>query len=74
MSAERPGDRLPLESVPVELVDLARAYNDMLACPEGSLKRLPEFSSDLSHDLRTLISNVLTQTAVALSAARTAEE
>ena len=44
ISANRLGDRLPPESVPTELVDLAIAFNDMLARLEGSFRRLSDFS------------------------------
>lgn len=68
------GDRLPLATLPVELLDLAKAFNGMLARLEDSFRRLSEFSSDLAHELRTPIANMTTQTQVALSRARTPEE
>jgi two-component system, OmpR family, heavy metal sensor histidine kinase CusS len=74
ISANRLGERLPPESVPTELVDLAIAFNDMLARLEGSFRRLSDFSSDLAHELRTPISNLMTQTQVAISKARSAEQ
>lgn len=74
ISASRLGERLPLSAVPVELVELARALNDMLARLEASFQRLSDFSSDLAHELRTPISNLRTQTEVAVSKARSAEE
>lgn len=74
ISANRLGDRLLPESVPTELVDLAIAFNDMLARLEGSFRRLSDFSSDLAHELRTPISNLMTQTQVALSKARSADQ
>jgi len=74
ISANRLGDRLPPESVPTELVDLAIAFNDMLARLEGSFRRLSDFSSDLAHELRTPISNLMTQTQVAVSKARSADQ
>ncbi len=74
ISANRLGDRLPPESVPTELVDLAIAFNDMLARLEGSFRRLSDFSSDLAHELRTPISNLMTQTQVAISKARSADQ
>ena len=74
ISISRLGERLPPESVPPELVDLALAFNDMLARLEGSFRRLTEFSSDLAHELRTPISNLMTETEVALSKARSAEQ
>ena len=74
VTASRLDDRLPLGTLPVELLDLATAFNGMLARLEDSFRRLSEFSSDLAHELRTPISNMTTQTQVALSRARTADE
>lgn len=74
ISASRLDERLPLSAVPAELVDLASALNDMLARLEASFQRLSDFSSDLAHELRTPVSNLMTQTEVAVSKARTAHE
>lgn len=74
VSASHLGDRLPQEAVPVELIDLATAFNEMLARLEDSFQRLSDFSSDLAHELRTPISNLMTQTQVAISKERTANE
>ncbi len=74
MSAEHLNARLPIESVPMELSDLAHSFNDMLSRLEDSFRRLSDFSSDIAHELRTPISNLMTQTQVALSKARSAEE
>jgi two-component system heavy metal sensor histidine kinase CusS len=74
ISANRLGERLPPESVPTELVDLAIAFNAMLARLEGAFGRLSDFSSDLAHELRTPISNLMTQTQVAVSKARSADQ
>jgi two-component system heavy metal sensor histidine kinase CusS len=74
ISATRLGDRLPHESVPAELADLAASFNDMLHRLEDSFRRLSDFSSDLAHELRTPVSNLMTETHVALSRSRSAEE
>ena len=74
ISASRLGDRLPHESVPAELADLAASFNAMLDRLEDSFRRLSDFSSDLAHELRTPVSNLMTQTHVALSRFRSAEE
>jgi len=74
ISADRLGERLPRESMPQELAPLAAAFNDMLARLEDSFRRLSDFSSDLAHELRTPVSNLMTQTQVALARARTADE
>lgn len=62
--------RMPVEAVPIEMADLAQALNDMLDRLEQDFQRLSEFSSDLAHELRTPISNLLTQTQVILSSTR----
>jgi two-component system heavy metal sensor histidine kinase CusS len=74
VSAERLNQRLPIERVPAELQDLVAAFNDMLSRLEDSFRRLSEFSSDIAHELRTPVSNLMTQTQVAVSKTRTAEE
>ena len=67
-------DRLPLERLPVELHELAKAFNEMLSRLGDAFQRLSEFSSDLAHELRTPIGNLITQTHVALSRTRSADE
>lgn len=74
VSASSLHDRLAVETLPTELVDLATAFNGMLARLEESFRRLSEFSSDLAHELQTPLANVMTQTQVALSRPRTADE
>lgn len=74
ISASRLHDRLRGETLPAELTDLATAFNDMLARLEDSFRRLSEFSSDLAHEFKTPLSNVMTQTEVALSRSRSADE
>jgi two-component system heavy metal sensor histidine kinase CusS len=63
-----------VDAVPVELAELAESLNDMLARLEESFKRLSDFSSDLAHELRTPVSNLMTQTQVALSKTRSSTE
>lgn len=74
ISAQRLQERLPVDDVPVELQPLARAFNEMLDRLGDSLNRLSEFSSDLAHELRTPINNLMTQTQVSLAKPRTADE
>lgn len=74
ISAHSLNRRLPGETVPVELAELARSLNAMLGRLEESFRRLSDFSSDLAHELRTPVSNLMTQTQVALSRTRTADE
>ena len=74
MSVEHLNTRLPVSSVPIELNDLAHSLNAMLSRLEEAFQRLSDFSSDIAHELRTPISNLLLQTQVALSKTRNAEE
>jgi two-component system, OmpR family, heavy metal sensor histidine kinase CusS len=74
ITANRLHTRLPVEAIPLELADLAGTLNEMLSRLEESFQRLSDFSSDLAHELRTPVSNLLTQTQVTLSRARTADE
>ena len=67
-------ERLSLEYTPTELVDSTLAFNRMLDRVEGSYRRLAEFSSDLAHDLRTPINNLLGEAQVALAKPRSAAE
>lgn len=70
VSGHQFSERMPVQAVPVEMADLAAELNDMMDRLQDDYRRLSEFSSDLAHELRTPISNLLTQTQVALSAKR----
>jgi two-component system heavy metal sensor histidine kinase CusS len=70
ISAEHLSDRLTTTDLPAELIPLANAFNAMLAGLDDSFRRLSDFSSNIAHELRTPISNLMTQTQVALSSAR----
>ena len=74
-AAEIPGiTRIPSDAVPVELVSLVETLNAMLTRLETSFAQLSDFSSDIAHELRTPVSNLLTQTQVTLSKARSPDE
>jgi two-component system heavy metal sensor histidine kinase CusS len=74
ITAHRLHTRLPAEAMPLELADLTSTLNDMLSRLEESFQRLSDFSSDLAHELRTPVSNLLTQTQVTLSKTRTVDD
>ncbi|QPP50751.1 MULTISPECIES: heavy metal sensor histidine kinase [unclassified Halomonas] len=74
LSAERLGERLDLQATPPEMLELANAFNGMLNRLEADFQRLSEFSADIAHELRTPVSNLLTETQVALSRPRNSEE
>jgi two-component system, OmpR family, heavy metal sensor histidine kinase CusS len=72
VNAHQLDERMPEESVPVEMAELAHDLNTMLARLQHDFQRLSDFSSDLAHELRTPISNLLTQTQVTLAQPRDA--
>ncbi|AOW12598.1 hypothetical protein LPB72_16295 [Hydrogenophaga crassostreae] len=72
VTAHQLDERMPEASVPVEMAELAHDLNTMLARLQSDFQRLSEFSSDLAHELRTPISNLLTQTQVTLAQQRDA--
>jgi two-component system heavy metal sensor histidine kinase CusS len=74
ITARRLDARLAVDAVPAELADLAATLNGMLARLEKSFRRLSDFSSELAHEFRTPISNLMTQTQVILSQPRAAAE
>lgn len=67
ISAQHLSERLEVEHTPTELKSLAIAFNDMLDRLESALERLSDFSSDLAHEIRTPINNLMTQTQVCLA-------
>ena len=74
VTAQQLNHRLPVASVPLELAELAQSLNEMLARLEEAFHRLSDFSSDIAHELRTPVSNLMTETQVALSRPRSAED
>lgn len=74
ISADRLHERLRADTLPEELVGLAEAFNRMFVRLEDSFRRLSDFSSDLAHELRTPVSNLVTQTQVAIAKPRSADE
>jgi two-component system heavy metal sensor histidine kinase CusS len=73
VTGQKLNQRMPVEAVPVEMADLAHELNQMLDRLQRDFQRLSDFSSDLAHELRTPISNLMTQTQVALSSRRDVE-
>ncbi|UDM52580.1 heavy metal sensor histidine kinase [Cupriavidus sp. MP-37] len=72
VTAHKLDERMPVDAVPVEMADLAATLNAMLERLQRDFARLSEFSSDLAHELRTPITNLMTQTQVVLSQPRDA--
>jgi two-component system heavy metal sensor histidine kinase CusS len=74
VTASERAQAIPPESVPRELGDLARSFNEMLRRVDESFERLKNFNADIAHELRTPITNLMTQTQVSLSRSRTVDE
>lgn len=66
--------RLDPDTVPAELSELAMSFNELLQRMEEAFGRLSNFSADIAHELRTPVTNLMTQTQVALSQARSTAE
>ena len=74
LSARQLDQRLEVDDAPLEVRDHVDAFNGMLARLEAAFQRLADYSADIAHELRTPISNLMTQTQVALSRPRTTDE
>ena len=74
ITANQLGERLRIEDAPAELEDMVRTFNHMLDRLEDSFRRLTQFSSDIAHDLRTPIGNLMIQTQVTLTQRRSIPE
>ena len=74
VSAHSLTQRLPEQHMPVELAELAQAFNAMLGRLDDGFQRLSAFSADIAHELRTPLSNLLTQTQVILTQPRPLED
>jgi two-component system heavy metal sensor histidine kinase CusS len=73
ITIERLGSRIDNSEAPEELDGLIAALNAMSDRLSTGFDQLSEVSTDMAHDLRTPISNLLGQTEVALGQPRTAD-
>jgi two-component system heavy metal sensor histidine kinase CusS len=60
--------------MPGELKVLVNSFNHMICRLDDSFTRLSNFSADIAHELRTPITNLITQTQVALGKSRSLDE
>lgn len=74
VSAHSLTQRLPQGQMPAELAELAQSFNAMLGRLDDAFQRLSAFSADIAHELRTPLSNLLTQTQVILTQPRALED
>ncbi|WP_236170027.1 heavy metal sensor histidine kinase [Pseudomonas parasichuanensis] len=70
VSAQDLDHRLPVDGLPTELADLARAINVMLDRLDQGVRQLSQFSDDLAHELRTPIGNLMGKAQVTLARER----
>jgi two-component system OmpR family sensor kinase len=74
VSAETPGERLPVPQTRDEVERLGETLNAMLARLEAALEREREFVADAGHELRTPLTLLRTELELALRHAESAEE
>jgi signal transduction histidine kinase len=58
ITADRLGDRLPVENPDDEMGRLAAVFNETLARLQGSFDQMRQFTSDVSHELRTPLTSI----------------
>jgi len=73
LSARQLAERLAIDDAPLEVRDHVEAFNGISSWAMAAFQRLGDYSADIAHELRTPISNLMTQTQVALSRPRTTE-
>jgi two-component system heavy metal sensor histidine kinase CusS len=74
ITASALSDRISTRTWPRELATLATEFDHMLERLEDSFERLSRFSSNIAHELRTPISNLMGETEIALGRSLTAEQ
>jgi two-component system OmpR family sensor kinase len=74
ISAEKPGERLPVPPTGDELQRLGETLNAMLARLEQALERERDFVADAGHELRSPLALLRTELELALRHAETREE
>jgi two-component system, OmpR family, heavy metal sensor histidine kinase CusS len=74
VSPNNRSQRLNARSLPLELEDLAEAFNGALERLDHAYGRLESFNADVAHELRTPVTILIGQTEVALTRDRSIEE
>ena len=74
ITAQHLDERIAPSGWPRDLAVLALAFDAMLDRLKEGVARLQQFSSDLAHELRTPIQNLMLETEVTLARVRTASE
>ncbi len=66
--------RLPVESIDIELRNLATAFNHALDRVQDAYRRLEGFNADVAHELRTPLANLISGSEIILGRPRSTEE
>lgn len=74
INAEKLHARIAREDWPAELRALAGSFDEMLARLERSFEQLTRFSSDIAHEFRSPVNNLVAAASVTLARARTPAE
>lgn len=74
ITAERLHARISQQGWPVELQVLAASFDNTLARLERSFEQLTRFSSDIAHEFRSPVNNLVAAASVTLARARTPAE
>jgi two-component system heavy metal sensor histidine kinase CusS len=74
VTASALSERISTRTWPNELATLATEFDQMLERLEDSFERLSRFSSNIAHELRTPISNLMGETEVALGRSLTVDQ
>ena len=74
ITSEQLNRRLNTHNIPSELLELVESFNTMITSMDSVFQKLSHFSADIAHELRTPITNLSTQTQVALNQSRSTAE
>lgn len=74
IEAHRLDERLDADHGPIELHVISISINRMLDRIEKAFNRLSQFSSDLAHDVRTPLANIISSSQVTISKKRSTED
>lgn len=74
LAPQRPTGRLQLSALPLELRTFASSFNAVLVRVEEAYGRLESFNANVAHELRTPLTNLIGETQVALTRARSVED